>query len=225
MRVLNEYQRDEKILQNLHLIKIVAREYRFLDRSKFEDLLQEGAVGLIKAVDKYDPTTETNFKTYATYHIRYSIQDFLRKESTLVHIPHNRLCNAYRLLRFIDSHIQKNNGTPPSQDEMRGFLLCDNNYLQDLLFIIDILNNELNKIEEIKIVRKSKIHNTVLVNKIIRFIEKLSLKEEKILKEKYLENKSFRSIGVEMGLSHEAARKIHNKAIKKLKESIQYLEE
>lgn len=215
--VLNEYQRDDLILRNLHLVNVVAKEYRFVDHNKYEDLIQEGRLGLIKAAEKFDPLNGLKFETYAVYNIRYNIQDYLRKESTLIHIPHNRLCKAYRLLRFINTHIQKNNGTPPSRDEMKGFLCCNEDYLDDIVFIIEILGNQFEKLEEIKIIKKNQTHNKILLETIFSFIELLSNKEKIVIKEKYFENRSFRSIGEKLNISHEMVRKIHNSAIKRIK--------
>jgi len=223
-RVLNEYQRDDKILKNLYLVNIVAKEYRFLENSKYEDLIQEGRIGLIKAVDKFDPIIGTNFKTYALYHIKYNIQDFLRKESSLVYIPYNRLCKAFRLQRFIHSFIQNKNGTPPSEKEMRGFLHCNSTYLTDILLIVLILNNKINNIEE-KYSYSSNMHVNIFNLNITSMMKSLYYEEELVLKEKYFENKSFREIGSILNFSHEKIRKIHNNGLLRLKSLLKDLEE
>jgi len=223
--VLNDFYRDEFIVKNLHLVNVVAKEYSFIDKNKYDDLIQEGRLGLIKAAEKFDPTKKISFKTYAIYNIRYSIQDYLRKESTLIHVPHNRLCKAYRLLRFINLYNQKNNGTPPSLCEMKGFLNCNEEYLDDILLIIEVLTNEFKKLEEIKIARKNQIYNKMLIENILFLIDLLSVREKIIIKEKYFYNKSFRIIGKKMNISHEMVRKIHNLAIEKIKNMVVCIKE
>jgi len=223
--VLNEYEIDELIVKNIHLVNVIAKKYSFIDRNKHDDLIQEGRIGLIKAARKFKSKNGIKFETYASYHIKYSIQDFLRKESTLVHIPHNRLCKAYRLLRFINSHTQKNNGAPPSRSEMKGFLFCNDEYLGDIIFIIEILNNQFEQLDQIRIIKKNQIHEKILIRTILSFVDILPKEEKNIIKEKHLKNKSFREISKSMDISHETVRKIHNKTIKKLRELTNKLKE
>ena len=52
--VLNEVECDKLVFSNLHLVNIVAKKYKFIDCDKYEDLIQEGRLGLIKAAQSFN---------------------------------------------------------------------------------------------------------------------------------------------------------------------------
>jgi len=66
--------REEMIAANLRLVWFVARKYRGLG-VPFEDLVQEGTVGLVRAVDRFDHRRGTKFSTFAVWWIRRAVQD------------------------------------------------------------------------------------------------------------------------------------------------------
>lgn len=78
----DEQARKTLIESNLRLVTKIARQYR---RPKIEllDLIQEGNIGLIEAVDKFDAEMGYRFSTYAVWSIRKAIQEFLGKENTI----------------------------------------------------------------------------------------------------------------------------------------------
>lgn len=73
-------ERDRLILENLPQVRLIARRIheRLPDSISLEDLVSTGVVGLITAVDKFDPTQNVKLKTYAEYKIRGAILDSLR---------------------------------------------------------------------------------------------------------------------------------------------------
>jgi RNA polymerase nonessential primary-like sigma factor len=81
----DEQARKTLIESNLRLVTKIARQYR---RPKIEllDLIQEGNIGLIEAVDKFDAEMGYRFSTYAVWSIRKAIQEFLGMEHDLVSI-------------------------------------------------------------------------------------------------------------------------------------------
>ncbi len=74
-------QRNQVVLDHLHLVKAVARRLRATlpDQAEFGDLVQAGTLGLIDAANKYDPSRGFLFKTYATHRIRGAMLDGLRQ--------------------------------------------------------------------------------------------------------------------------------------------------
>ena len=78
----DEQARKTLIESNLRLVTMIARQYR---RPKIEllDLIQEGNIGLIEAVDKFDAEMGYRFSTYAVWSIRKAIQEFLGEENAI----------------------------------------------------------------------------------------------------------------------------------------------
>jgi len=78
--------RDRLISQHLYLVQTVARKFAGLGESH-DDLLQEGAMGLINAVDLYDPERGVQFSTYATHLVEGQIRHYLRDKGKLIKQP------------------------------------------------------------------------------------------------------------------------------------------
>ncbi len=78
--------RDRLISQHLYLVQTVARKFSGLGESH-DDLLQEGAMGLINAVDLYDPERGVQFSTYATHLVEGQIRHYLRDKGKLIKQP------------------------------------------------------------------------------------------------------------------------------------------
>ncbi|MCK9605850.1 MAG: sigma-70 family RNA polymerase sigma factor [Methylomonas sp.] len=78
--------RQEMIASNTGLVAFVAHKYRTVSLS-FDDLMQEGMVGLIKAVDRFDPERGNCFSTYAIYWVRQAISRLIVKQEKAVPLP------------------------------------------------------------------------------------------------------------------------------------------
>ena len=78
--------RDRLIAKHLYLVQTAARKFAGLGESH-EDLLQEGAMGLVNAVDLYDPDRGVQFSTYATHLVEGQIRHYLRDRGKLIKQP------------------------------------------------------------------------------------------------------------------------------------------
>jgi RNA polymerase sigma factor (sigma-70 family) len=96
--LLAEYARTELIARNQGLVGKVARRY-FDTGLTHEDLMQEGQLGLIKAVDRYDPKQGTRFSTYAVWWIRQSIGRAVANTGRTIRLPVNLGHKAMQLRR------------------------------------------------------------------------------------------------------------------------------
>ncbi|MCA9801540.1 MAG: sigma-70 family RNA polymerase sigma factor [Cyanobacteria bacterium HKST-UBA02] len=108
--------RNRLVLTHLRLVASIARRYR--NRGlPFADLLQEGYMGLMIAVGKFDPDLGNRFSTYASWWIRQSMTRALSNQSRTIRLPVH-LNELMTRLRRIRSELQSATGRKPTIDEL-----------------------------------------------------------------------------------------------------------
>lgn len=114
-RAGDKQARDALAEENLPLVHYVVK--RFRDRgAEYEDLVQYGCIGLLKAIDRFDPAYSVRFSTYAVPIIMGEVRRFLRDDGP-VHISRTIHDNAVRVERFRENYVQEN-GSEPTLSEI-----------------------------------------------------------------------------------------------------------
>lgn len=228
--------RDELIVQYLHLVKfVVGRVGTALPTHiKIDDLYSSGVTGLIKAVEKYDPTKNSKFESYAILLIKGAIIDELRELDWIprsVHQKANRIASAQEILR-------QKLGRDPTDQELSKHLGITEEEFADLLHrvrpaILIPLNGEITNQDEENTSISERIPDAKAetsfevadrnecASLLAQAINDLPEQEQKVLILYYYEELMLKEIGKIMGVSESRVSQIHTKALLKLRGRIQ----
>jgi len=220
---------------NSRLVLFIANQYKggFLD---FDDLVQEGQTGLLKAVDRFDYRLGFQFSTYAGYWIRQAISRSLSRCERVVRVPCGQVATINKVFRTKDQFIAQT-GRKPTIKELAECIKLSNDEIHSILSISQTAmslegseEGEENSFAPIDVLEQQvfthsfmKIAKTDLEKLISRAIKILDPREAKVICYHFgveADNEmTLQEIGAELNLTRERVRQIQVIALDKIKRS------
>lgn len=232
---LGEEARQKVIKANTRLVVSIAKKYR--DRGlSFLDLIQEGNIGLIRAIDTFEYRRGNKLSTYATWWIRQTITRAIANQSRTIRIPVNKSNRLKKLLKE-ERRITQKLDRKPTTKELAGrspeFDLEEVKKLRKLTrppvsLDVPIGDNDDRVLGDFvpapQEVEGAAIDEKLLAEVIIEALDKIPPREAQVLIRRYgLRNKNkalfFRELGERMGVTGSMVRQIKERALNKIRRS------
>ncbi|MCX8058860.1 MAG: RNA polymerase sigma factor WhiG [Spirochaetes bacterium] len=233
----NEKIREYFVIKYAPLVKHIAGKisYKIKGAVEFDDLLGFGTIGLLDAIEKYDPSKKIKFNTYATTRIMGSIYDELRN---LDWIPRT-IRQKTKQLESTISKLEEELGRPPSDEEIANKLNISYEELQKwytdangttLLSLSDLYSKQsgdgepiefINTVESPEVKNPERIvEKTEITNLLADAIKELPDKEKKVLILYYYEELTLKEIGEVLDITESRVSQLHTKAIIRLRSKV-----
>ncbi len=225
----DEEARSKLIQHNLRLVVAVAKKYADSGELSLSDLIQEGNMGLMRAVDKYDWRRGYRFSTYGIWWISQSIRKAIADKGYTIRVP-AYMRQQIKRKNSVEEELKLQLGRTPTQNEiieamstngerfdnisqavkarqmtsLSTIVTDDGRELQEFIPSDDISIEELGEASE-------------EFNKFLKACEQLSQRERDIIFLRRIKGKKLSEVGAKYGLSRERIRQLEEKAFQELK--------
>jgi RNA polymerase primary sigma factor len=227
--------RDRMVRANLRLVVNIARGYTGKGLS-LQDLIEEGNLGLLRAVEGFDPGVGTRFSTYASYWIKQSIKRALINSAKTIRIP-AYMVELLSKWRRANARLTEELGRTPTPEEIARVLGLPRKKLPIIKKAIRIYNStpqtdqtdagwslgEMIMDERMKTPEDELVEHDVLKH-VLEMLETMDSREATVLRMRFglndTEPHTLKEIGNSLGLTRERVRQIETEALGKLADSL-----
>ena len=231
--------REHMIKANLRLVVKIARDYEGIGLPLL-DLISEGNIGLMKAVERFDPKKGGKLSTYGSWWIKQSIKRALANQSKTIRLPVHLVDKISRMRRMA-MKLQEEFGREPTDEELAAELNTTASRVAQMRTASirptsldapigdDDSNNFSEMVEDERAVNPyDELEDKTVVTMLQDMVKHLDEREATILRYRFGldggSEKTLEDVGVKFGVTRERVRQIQNLALRKLRKMIERLE-